>query len=71
MSVMGSLRRRKDDAFENPDRTAPDGRGKVKFLEKDRESNEMLEYCGIVPAEGGFPDCLNAKEISRILKELL
>ena len=38
--------------------------GNVIFFEK----GEVLEHCGFVPAEGGFPDCLNAKEISRILK---
>lgn len=44
--------------------------GTVKFFGKEtgKDKSEMLEYCGIVPAEGGFPDCLNAKEINKILK---
>ena len=46
------------------------GAGAVKFFGKEagKDRSEMLEYCGIVPAEGGFPDCLNAKEINKILK---
>ncbi|MFQ9150437.1 MAG: ATP-binding cassette domain-containing protein [Blautia sp.] len=44
--------------------------GTVKFFGKEtgKDKSEMLEYCGIVPAEGGFPDCLNTKEINKILK---
>ena len=64
MSVMGAYGAGKTTLFKLLTGQLRMDEGNVIFFEK----GEVLEHCGFVPAEGGFPDCLNAKEISRILK---
>ena len=64
MSVMGAYGAGKTTLFKLLTGQLRIDEGNVIFFEK----GEVLEHCGFVPAEGGFPDCLNAKEISRILK---
>ena len=63
MSVMGAYGAGKTTLFKLLTGQLRMDEGNVIFFEK----GEVLEHCGFVPAEGGFPDCLNAKEISRIL----
>ena len=64
MSVMGAYGAGKTTLFKLLTGQLRMDEGNVIFFEK----GEVLEHCGFVPAEGGFPDCLNVKEISRILK---
>lgn len=64
LSVMGAYGAGKTTLFKLLTGQLRMDAGNVIFFEK----GEVLESCGIVPAEGGFPDCLNVKEISRILK---
>ena len=64
MSVMGAYGAGKTTLFKLLTGQLRMDEGNVIFFEK----GEVLENCGLVPAEGGFPDCFNAKEISRILK---
>ena len=61
MSVMGAYGAGKTTLFKLLTGQLRMDEGNVIFFEK----GEVLEHCGFVPAEGGFPDCLNAKEISR------